>query len=590
MAEEEDRISSLPDCLLLEIISRIKVTFIEFDYPPKEKERLMTTKEVIKTTSTISKRWQHLWTKLPNLEICYDRFQDSSDYTGHVSRMSKTLTQCPTDVNLNKFTLHFEYTSNDTTISWFTSQINSWIRHAITRNVQEVDLWLCNFTLGEFSCDGELFFNNSCITRMNIMASCKFNPPNGKICWDKLKFLHIFWGKLDGDSIGKILSGSPCLETLELENCSDVGRIDTTSKRFKNLVLTDCNTEYRRNYIGADYIDTFEINAPYMLSLTIKGKMCFENFLLLDVSSLVKADLNYRGNHHFADKLGRRRDDIEDELLRGLLSSLGHVNEIALGNHNCLKALSRLEATGFQFRKASRGIAAHYSGKVFVNDLVRHTIGWLNAIREWQEEFAGNMSSREFVDTVTKDLLDQKPAQGCNRHRPCLSMAPLPVLANAEGLSSKSAFERHKQWLKHVKTRSARHKIMKGASCTLCIRNTADSVNEFLADAEEDKVVEEVLDYSKGTQQTWEKILTNVMDVSSSKVGDEDLFRFKNDSFFSCRFLRRLNGEIEFGEGMARLWRVEWCGGDETASATWDSASELATTPNALNVIKLEMV
>ncbi|GJU82177.1 hypothetical protein Tco_1284542 [Tanacetum coccineum] len=35
---------------------------------------------------------------------------------------------------------------------------------------------------------------------------------------------------------------------------------------------------------------------------------------------------------------------------------------------------------------------------------------------------------------------------------------------------------------------------------------------------------------------------------------------------------------------MARLWRVEWCGGDETASVTWDSASELATTPNALYV------
>uniref|UniRef100_M1A8K3 RelA-SpoT RSH1 n=1 Tax=Solanum tuberosum TaxID=4113 RepID=M1A8K3_SOLTU len=29
------------------------------------------------------------------------------------------------------------------------------------------------------------------------------------------------------------------------------------------------------------------------------------------------------------------------------------------------------------------------------------------------------------------------------------------------GLSSKSAFQRHKQWLQHAKTRCARHKIMK---------------------------------------------------------------------------------------------------------------------------------
>ncbi|GKC41860.1 ribonuclease H-like domain-containing protein, partial [Tanacetum coccineum] len=118
----------------------------------------------------------------------------------------------------------------------------------------------------------------------------------------------------------------------------DVGRIDTTSKIFKNLVLTDYNTRYRRDDIRADYIDTFEINAPYMLSLTIKGKMCFEKFLLLDVSSLVKADLNYRGSNLFANQLGRHREDIEEELLRGLLSSMGHVNEIALGSHNCLES------------------------------------------------------------------------------------------------------------------------------------------------------------------------------------------------------------------------------------------------------------
>ncbi|KAI8574780.1 hypothetical protein RHMOL_Rhmol01G0380600 [Rhododendron molle] len=35
-------------------------------------------------------------------------------------------------------------------------------------------------------------------------------------------------------------------------------------------------------------------------------------------------------------------------------------------------------------------------------------ICWLNAIREWQEEFVGNMSSREFVDTITRDLLGSR--------------------------------------------------------------------------------------------------------------------------------------------------------------------------------------
>lgn len=41
-------------------------------------------------------------------------------------------------------------------------------------------------------------------------------------------------------------------------------------------------------------------------------------------------------------------------------------------------------------------------------DVTLLQIGWLNAIREWQEEFVGNMSSREFVDTVTRDLLGSR--------------------------------------------------------------------------------------------------------------------------------------------------------------------------------------
>ncbi|KVH94525.1 Beta-grasp domain-containing protein [Cynara cardunculus var. scolymus] len=238
---------------------------------------------------------------------------------------------------------------------------------------------------------------------------------------------------------------------------------------------------------------------------------------------------------------------------------------------------------------AERGIAAHYSGKVVVNGLVRHTIandrnlrgktvclnnanvalriGWLNAIREWQEEFVGNMSSREFVDTITKDLLGSRvfvfTPRGEIKNLPKGAtvidyaymihtdignsmvngniVPPLHVLANAEvveivtynALSSKSAFQRHKQWLQHAKTRSARHKILKflkEQAAQSASQLTLDSVNEFLADSGDDSEVEEVADYSKGTRHTWEKILMNVMEMSSMKMISEDLFQFKNGS------------------------------------------------------------
>ena len=99
---------------------------------------------------------------------------------------------------------------------------------------------------------------------------------------------------------------------------------------------------YRRPKQADYYINTLEINAPDILSLTLTGKMYLEKFVLKNVSSLVKADLNYLGSRHFAEDLRRKRDDIEEELLSGLLSSLGHVKDITLGDYNCLQVIFTL--------------------------------------------------------------------------------------------------------------------------------------------------------------------------------------------------------------------------------------------------------
>ncbi|XP_051132165.1 putative GTP diphosphokinase RSH1, chloroplastic [Andrographis paniculata] len=237
---------------------------------------------------------------------------------------------------------------------------------------------------------------------------------------------------------------------------------------------------------------------------------------------------------------------------------------------------------------AERGIAAHYSGKVFVNGLVGYAmpngrnsrgktaclnnanvalrIGWLNAIREWQEEFVGNMSSREFVDTITRDLLGSRvfvfTPKGEIKNLPKGATAidyaymihsdvgnkmvaakvngnlvsPSHVLANAEvvevvtydGLSSKSAFQRHKQWLQHAKTRSARHKIMKFLREQAALSETeitADSVKEFTSESEEEIELETVPNHRKGAEHTWEKILRNIMQMASAKKHSDEMFQ-----------------------------------------------------------------
>ncbi|KAH7431778.1 hypothetical protein KP509_08G066100 [Ceratopteris richardii] len=194
---------------------------------------------------------------------------------------------------------------------------------------------------------------------------------------------------------------------------------------------------------------------------------------------------------------------------------------------------------------AERGIAAHYSGRSsllssneaglpkesgsLMNniDLARR-VSWLNAIREWQEEFVGNMSAQEFVDTVTGDLLSSRvfvfTPKGEIKNLPRGAtvidyayqihtdlgnnmvaakvngnlVSPTHTLANAEvvevitykGLSVKSVFHRHRQWLRHAKTRSARHKITKflREQATLVADEiTADSVKDFLSESVEEE-------------------------------------------------------------------------------------------------------
>lgn len=241
---------------------------------------------------------------------------------------------------------------------------------------------------------------------------------------------------------------------------------------------------------------------------------------------------------------------------------------------------------------AERGIAAHYSGRVFVGGLVGRAtsggssrgktgclnnanialrISWLNAIREWQEEFVGNMTSREFVDTVTKDLLGSRvfvfTPRGEIKNLPKGAtvidyaymihteignkmvaakvngnlVSPMHVLANAEvveiitynALSSKSAFQRHKQWLQHAKTRSARHKIMKflrEQAALSAVEITADTVNDFIANSEVESNLEEASRHSKGGKSVWERFLMNFVEMSSSMKSPRDVFHPQNGS------------------------------------------------------------
>nr|GEW07011.1 hypothetical protein [Tanacetum cinerariifolium] len=311
--EGVDRLNELKDEMLVNNISFIDNALNQ-----------CTTKELIKTTATMSKRWRNLWTQLPHLSFIDDRdityyVVEETHLHGYISFIDNTLNQCPTNLNLKKFKLDIIHSSLIN--SKFESRANSWIRYAISRNVEDDDLQLC---VGEpFSYDDELFFNNLCFNHVKL-SWCVLNPPNGEISWERLKCLCLSYVTLDEAIIENILSESPCLESLELNDCYGYRRIDITSKSVKKLVFSGYNSHHGINAYNEAYIDYVKIDAPYISSLTIKAELVLREFVLLNVSSLVETHLDY-----WMDSWIFPNEDV----LRGILEILSHVEDVTFGDH-----------------------------------------------------------------------------------------------------------------------------------------------------------------------------------------------------------------------------------------------------------------
>ncbi|KAF5809064.1 hypothetical protein HanRHA438_Chr04g0162911 [Helianthus annuus] len=125
------------------------------------------------------------------------------------------------------------------------------------------------------------------------------------------------------------------LETLELKYCYGYTRLNITSKSVKNLVFA--------GYVHACYYDIIEFNAPNILTLIVQDVLALRNFLLLNVSSLVEAHLDYKiPSWDYVTTL----EEGEEEMLKGFILNLRHVKHLKVGI-SCSKVLDRLKAKGF---------------------------------------------------------------------------------------------------------------------------------------------------------------------------------------------------------------------------------------------------
>ncbi|KAL3620471.1 hypothetical protein CASFOL_035383 [Castilleja foliolosa] len=306
-----DRLSALPDGILLHILS-----FLSFDL----KETAVT--------SVLSKRWQFLWSELPELNF-RDHSWDVGKTRDFVSWVNRTII-LRSGSYLKKFEVYFLYDE------CYALDVNVWVRFAVKNNVKELSLSLHSgiyiYTLPQ------VLYSSSSLTCLWLQRCIV--APQLKIEWPCLTRLAFKDVELHDDVIQEILLGCPVLSRLELLHCWGFKRLDANSESLHELMVYESKDKSK--------IDLLEISAPCIRSLVVSFSPVEKKLQLLNVQSLVTADI------HFTvcdDSLEVVYTTLE------LLQKLQHAEELILGGL-FVEVLSRLVLHGWRLPQSKHNCLA----------------------------------------------------------------------------------------------------------------------------------------------------------------------------------------------------------------------------------------
>ncbi|KAL7589320.1 hypothetical protein Lser_V15G39568 [Lactuca serriola] len=257
--------SNLPDCILHHILS------------------FMNTKEAVKT-SILSTRWKNLWTFSPNIDfddkLCATPRWRNTDLTSSVNFVENVLQNV---LKIKKFRLSFRVFNN-------TSQIHSWISHAIMLNVQELDLSF--YAIYPYVIPYAMFYSTSLVTLKIKMMSINIEHAS-HVSFPCLKTLHLSVKFPNDDFTEKLFSGCPVLEELVLFYCCfmNLKNVTISSSTLKRLKIHDqvvrlCGFNDPRER-GCD----IKIDATNLTYFEYMGFLS-NNIILNNTPSLVKSFIN----------------------------------------------------------------------------------------------------------------------------------------------------------------------------------------------------------------------------------------------------------------------------------------------------------
>ena len=333
LEEGEDRISTLPDSILLSILS------------------FLPTQEAIKT-GVLSKRWTYLWTSVPSLSFVledphstgyYSKLSDN--FTKEMARMDDFISAVDHTLLLHRaskltnFSVRFNYWSG------LKAHLDLWVRFATTAKVNQLSLDLFLRHIADIDLEGyqlpQHLYANEFASKFNF-SYCKIFP-NGLLHWSSLKHLCIGQSALPDDVIREVLMGSPRLESLELHDCWEFNRLDIVSESLRKLVI-DSYVIYMLE--GNVHELELEIVAPKIHSLEILGNFEKIKCRIKDVSASVEAKLDFdmrKTRHCYYEDDYRAeyyKEYYEEEegykeyqdIVRDILDSVHHVKKLTVGN------------------------------------------------------------------------------------------------------------------------------------------------------------------------------------------------------------------------------------------------------------------
>jgi len=261
----EDRISDLPDALLLQILSSLP------------------TENAI-ATSVLSKRWRSLWTMLPKLKFdsnfnpVFD--DDNIDPTMFSENVYKTLSLHKAPV-LESLHLSFEGRTDFL-------HVGIWIATAFARGVRK--LVLDSFYQEEqtVTLPSVLFSYNDSLEILKLKCAIDLDFPS-RVCLKSLRKLYLDQVHFkDEESVCNLLCGCPSLQDLVVHRYSNanVATFTIASPSLQRLTIEDLRQE--GGYGNGSYV----INAPALKYLNINGVIDIESCLIDKALELVEAKIS----------------------------------------------------------------------------------------------------------------------------------------------------------------------------------------------------------------------------------------------------------------------------------------------------------